>query len=176
MKEEGRRKKKKDIKINSHSSPFTFHPSPLALDSNKIYLVQTDTTVGFLSQNREKLSIIKKRDPDKPFLISVDSFKELKNFSRVPKKYKNMVRRSKKTTFIYPNKNAVRVVKDENHLKFLKKFGWMYSTSANEAGKRFDRDFAFKTADVIVEDKRGFFESHASRLVKIGKRKMTVLR
>jgi len=49
----------------------------------KIYLVQTDTTVGFLSQDAKKLALIKKRDPNKPFLISVDSFKRLKEFSKV---------------------------------------------------------------------------------------------
>ena len=142
----------------------------------KIYLVQTDTTVGFLSQNAKKLAFVKKRDYKKPFLISVDSFLTLKNFVRAPKKYKKWIRRAKKTTFIYPNKKALRVVCEKNHKEFIKKFGWMYSTSANEANKNFDEAFARKSADIIVEDERGFFEGKPSSLIKIGKKKAKKLR
>ncbi|WP_345741178.1 Sua5/YciO/YrdC/YwlC family protein [Nitrosophilus kaiyonis] len=141
-----------------------------------MYLAQTDTTVGFLSQNAKKLSNIKKRDPNKPFLISVDSFKTLKNFSRVPKKFKKEIRRAKKTTFIYPNAKAIRVIKDKHHLDFLKKFEWMYSTSANESGKKFDKNFAIKVCDIIVEDIRGFFEGKPSRLIKVGKKRKIKIR
>ncbi|WP_234697162.1 Sua5/YciO/YrdC/YwlC family protein [Nitrosophilus alvini] len=146
------------------------------LDPRKVYLVQTDTTVGFLSQNRKRLSEIKNRPVEKPFLISVDSFKPLKKFARVPKKFKKRVRRAKKTTFVYPNGKAVRVVRDDRHISFLKKFGWMYSTSANRSGKRFEREFAFEKADVIVEDQRGFFEGKASEILRLSQRKIKKLR
>lgn len=139
------------------------------LDAQKVYLIQTDTTVGFLSQNKKRLADIKKRDKKKQFLISVDSFKTLKNFVRVPKKYKKMVRRAKKTTFVYPKNSALRVVQDENHLKFLKKFGWIYSSSANLAGQGFDREFAFEVVDIVIEDERGFFEGEPSKIIKLGK-------
>ena len=53
-----------------------------------IFLVQSDTTVGFLSQDSDKLCKIKKRDNNKPFLVAVDSYKSLKNLTRVPKKFR----------------------------------------------------------------------------------------
>ena len=137
---------------------------------DKVYLVQTDTTVGFLSKNKEKLNKIKQRPINQPILIEVDSLDTLKKFVRVPKNFKKMVRRAKKTTFIYPNGNSFRVVKNEKHLEFLKKFEWMYSTSANKSGERFKEDWARSVVDVIVEDERGFFEGKASNIYKLKKR------
>ena len=72
--------------------------------------------------------------------------------------------------FIYPNAKAIRVIKDSSHDKFLKKFNYLYSTSANESGKGFDRDFAFSKADIIVEDRRGFSEENPSKLMKLSKK------
>ena len=146
------------------------------MDPTKIYLAQTDTTVGFLSQEASKLAKIKGRPSNKPFLICVDSFATLRRFARVPKTFRRFVRQSDKTTFIYPNVKAVRVVKDERHLRFLKKFGWMYSTSANESGKRFDPAFAKSKADVIVEDSRGLFEGAPSKLLRLGRRRLRRVR
>ncbi len=146
------------------------------MEPDKIYLAQTDTTVGFLSQDSAKLAAIKKRPPSKPFLVSVDSFARLQGFARVPKRFRRFVRYARKTTFIYPNAKAVRVVRDERHLSFLKKFGWMYSTSANESGKRFDPSFAKAKADVIVEDSRGLFEGAPSKLLRLGRRRLRRVR
>ena len=137
------------------------------MDANKIYLTQTDTTVGFLSQDYKKLNKIKKRKINKKILIEVDSLNTLKNFTRVPNKFKKRVRRAKKTTFIYPKGESFRIVKDKRHLEFLQKFKWMYSTSANLSGEKFDKKWAVKMADIIVEDKEGFFEGEASRIYKI---------
>ena len=139
-----------------------------------IYLTQTDTTVGLLSKNKEELNKIKKRELNKPILKEVDSFSTLKEFVRVPKNFRNIVRRAKKTTFIYQNKDSFRVVKDENHLRFLKKFKWMYSTSANLHKQKFDKNWAFSVADVIVGSE--FKEGKASTIIKIGKRKCKKLR
>jgi len=146
------------------------------MNPNKIYLVQTDTTVGFLSQNREKLNKIKNRPADQPVLREVDRLETLKSFVRVPGKYKKRVRRAEKTTFIYPNGESFRVVKDEKHLEFLKKFKWMYSTSANKTGEKFDEQWAKITADIIVEDKRGFFEGEASKIYKINNKRIKKIR
>jgi tRNA A37 threonylcarbamoyladenosine synthetase subunit TsaC/SUA5/YrdC len=146
------------------------------MNPNKIYLIQTDTTVGFLSQDKEKLNKIKNRPLNQPVLIEVDSLATLKKFTRVPNRFKNRVRKSKKTTFIYPNKKSFRVVKDEKHLEFLKKFKWMYSTSANLTGKNFNKKWAKSVADIIVEDKRGLFEGKASRIYKLGKNKIKKIR
>jgi len=146
------------------------------MQPDKVYLAQTDTTVGFLSQDKEKLNRLKKRPLNKPVLREVDSLDTLKNFVRVPNKFKKQVRRAKKTTFIYPNGESFRVVRDEKHLEFLKKFSWMYSTSANLHGKNFDEKWAKEMADIVVEDKREFFEGEASKIIKLGKKRCIKLR
>ncbi|SMC09224.1 Sua5/YciO/YrdC/YwlC family protein [Nitratiruptor tergarcus] len=146
------------------------------MEPTKVYLAQTDTTVGFLSQDSEKLAQIKKRPPSKPFLIAVSSLKNLQKFVRVPKKHKNLVRRAKKTTFIYPNGKALRVINSGEHYKFLQKFCWFYSTSANESGKRFEREWAIKRADIVVEDWRGLYESEPSKIFKLSKKRVVKVR
>ncbi len=144
------------------------------MNPNLVYLTQTDTTVGFLSRDYKKLNKIKKRDISKKVLMEVDSLKTLKKFTRVPKKYRKFVRNAKKTTFIYPNKKSFRVIKDERHLKFLKKFSYLYSTSANLTSKSFDKEWAFKKADVIVGNV--FYEGRASTIIKLGKNRCKKLR
>jgi tRNA A37 threonylcarbamoyladenosine synthetase subunit TsaC/SUA5/YrdC len=140
-----------------------------------VYLAQSDTTVGFLSQNSDKLYEIKSRHRGKPFIKVCDSLTTLKTLTRVPKAHRKMVRNSKKTTFVY-KKDAIRVVKDKEHLRFLSKLRWCYSTSANLSGSSFDRDFAIKSADVLVCDIRGFFETTASKIYKLNRTKLKRLR
>lgn len=130
-----------------------------------IYLAQTDTTAGFLSKNLQELNKIKNRDENQPCLITISKFMELNKLVRVPCKFKNLVRRAKKTTFLYPNKKAFRVVKNCPHSDFLDKHGWMYSTSANLHGKKFDLDFAKKVSDVVIDNE--FFENSPSKIYKI---------
>lgn len=146
------------------------------MNPEKVYLVQTDTTAGFLSQNQEKLSQIKQRDQNKQFIISVDSFDTLKRFTRVRKIHKKMIRRASKSTFIYTRDLAIRVVRNEKHLRFLKKIKWTYSTSSNESGKRFDENFAKAKADIILYTKDGFSENSPSVIIKCGKRSKMRLR
>ena len=137
------------------------------MNPNKIYLTQTDTTVGFLSQDFKKLNKIKNRPINQKVLMEVDSLKTLKKFVRVPNRYKKQIRRAKKTTFIYPNGNSFRVVKDEKHLEFLKKFKWMYSTSANVTGEKFDKEWAMKQADIVIENDKRLFEGEVSKIYRI---------
>ncbi len=134
-----------------------------------VYLAQTDTTAGFLSQDSEKLKRIKNRVDKKRFIISVDSLKTLKTFTRVPKIHKKMIRRAKKTTIVYQNNQAIRVIKDKEHLKFLKKIKWAYSTSSNRAGCEFEENFAKDKADIIIYSKYGFREKNSSKIIKCGK-------
>jgi tRNA A37 threonylcarbamoyladenosine synthetase subunit TsaC/SUA5/YrdC len=65
-----------------------------------VILTQTDTTVGFLSKDDKKLYTIKSRNTSKPF---IKVYRDFKTFSllqnRVPKKYKKLVRNSKKNNF-----------------------------------------------------------------------------
>jgi len=143
------------------------------LSENKIYLIQTNTTVGFLSQNLEKLNEIKKRPTHKKFLKVVNSYKFL---PRVPKKQRRRVRITpNKITYVIKNE-AYRVITDKNHKEFLDKFHWMYSTSANESGKNFDETFAKSKADVFVIDSRGYFESKPSTIIKLYKKGVKKLR
>lgn len=147
------------------------------MDKNLIYLVQTDTTVGFSSFDDEKLSNVKQRAINQKILKTVDSFFSLQEFTRVPKKYRKIVRNSKKTTFIYPNSNSFRVInKDEPFYNFIKKFKLLSSTSANHTKKSFDYDFAFLKCDVEVVDKNGFFETNSSKIYKIGKNSIEKIR
>ena len=146
------------------------------INQQLVYLVQTDTTVGFLSQNSKKLADSKQRSKKQAFIKCVDSLKTLKDFTRVPRKFKNLVRRSNKATIIYPNNQAIRVVKDENHLKFLKKLKWAYSSSANLTKQNFDENYAKQKADIIVEDERGLFEGKSSSMIKINSKKARRLR
>lgn len=147
------------------------------MDSSLVYLVQTDTTVGFSSLNDEKLSFIKQRPTSKKILHTVDSFKTLNEHTRVPKKFRKKVRNSKKTTFIYPNTKSFRVVdKNSDFYDFIHKFNILYSTSANKTGENFDKDFATIGANIVVEDKRGFFETKASTIVKLSKSSFKRLR
>jgi tRNA A37 threonylcarbamoyladenosine synthetase subunit TsaC/SUA5/YrdC len=142
----------------------------------KVFLVQTDTTVGFLSQDHQALAQLKERKIDKPFVTVTSSFKTLKTLSRVPAKHKNRIRRSKKTTFVYSNNRAIRVVKDLKHAKFIKPFSWFYSTSANEKGLSYNKDFAFMKSDIIVEDLQGLYEGESSSIYRLNRQKLQRLR
>ena len=147
------------------------------MDSSLVYLVQTDTTVGFSSSNDEKLSVVKQRPKSKKILHTVDSFKTLQEQTRVPKKFRKRVRNSKKTTFIYPNKKSFRVIPKENKFySFISKFNTLYSTSANLTSKNFEMDFALKNCDLIVYTKDGFSEKSSSSIYLLTKNKMNRIR
>ncbi len=128
-----------------------------------VILTQTDTTVGFLSQDEAKLQTIKSRTDTKPFIKVYKNFKSLP--SRIPSKYKKLVRRARKTTFIVKN-NSFRV-SSPRHNSPLLNAPWYYSTSANAAGKSFERVFCEAKADIIIEDKNRFHEHRASSLIKL---------
>ncbi len=143
---------------------------------NSIILAQTDTTVGFLSQDASRLSKIKARPPHKPFIQSFSSLQTYKEMGgRVPQQFKNRLRRAKSTTFVINNR-AIRIVSEGAHHKLLNKFGWFYSTSANAANQHFERDFAERQAEIIVEDGRTLYEGKASHIFKLNHYKLKQLR
>jgi tRNA A37 threonylcarbamoyladenosine synthetase subunit TsaC/SUA5/YrdC len=138
--------------------------------------MQTDTTVGFLSQNADDLYKIKSRKTTKPFIKVYSNFKTLLACgNRIPNKFKSNIRRSKKTTFIVKNR-AFRVAKFSLHSNILKNISWHYSTSANETKKYFHRDFCEDKADIIIEDKNGLHERKSSSLYKINNIKRKKIR
>lgn len=156
------------VKINSDSRLFTI--------KSAVLLTQTDTTVGFLSQDEKKLQAIKQRPTSKPFIKVYKDFMTLKNDGiRIPRKYKKELRRAKKTTYIV-KKQSFRVAKLNLHSNILTNSSWHYSTSANESGKNFDRDFCQLKADIIIEDNRGLDEGLASKLYKINSKRKVRLR
>lgn len=144
--------------------------------SVSVILAQTDTTVGFLSQDADALYEIKSRVTSKPFIKVFDSFKSLGSaHQRVPKAHKKFVRNSKKTTFIV-KKNSFRIAQSKLDSALMRDLCWSFSTSANESGKSFNRDFCEKKADIIIEDSHGLAEKSSSTIVKLGSVKKRRLR
>lgn len=115
-----------------------------------LYLTQTDTTIGFVSQDSSKIDHAKKRLPNKHYISVVNSLETLKTFTRVPQKYKNHLRRAKQTTFIMPNGHSFRVVKNSEHNLLLDRVKWLYSSSANLSGAIYNKDYAKKMTQVVV--------------------------
>jgi tRNA A37 threonylcarbamoyladenosine synthetase subunit TsaC/SUA5/YrdC len=138
-----------------------------------VILTQTDTTVGFLSQDASQLQNIKSRSSLKPFIKVYKNFNALQ--LRIPKTQRKLLRRAKKTTFIVKD-TAFRVAEDKLNSQILRKSLWNYSTSANESGKKYDRDFCIEKADIIIENKSTLFEGKASKLLKINAKKIRRLR
>jgi tRNA A37 threonylcarbamoyladenosine synthetase subunit TsaC/SUA5/YrdC len=131
-----------------------------------IILAQTDTTVGFLSQESASLMRLKGRDEAKSFLKVFASLALLKNDLRIPLKYRATVRHAKKTTFIIKNQ-AIRYVQESNHANLIHHYGWLFSTSANESGKVYDSHFCHEHSDIIIEDSRGFTPSEPSTIIRL---------
>ncbi len=146
------------------------------MDSKALYLIQTDTTVGFLTQDSALLSKTKKRSNSKSFVSVYSDFKTFKeNKNRIPNHHKKYVRTSKQTTFISKNR-ASRIINDTKHHDFLKKFGWFFSSSANQSSKDFEKNFALNIAEIIVEDARGLYESRPSSIIKLSQTRKVKLR
>jgi len=147
--------------------------SRLSSINTKVILTQTDTTVGFVSQNHSKLARIKSRPHTKAFIKIYDSLYSLQ--TRIPQNKKNLLRRSKKTTFVVKNR-AFRIDKNYKNSQILRDLKWHYSTSANEMGKKFNREYCVDKTDIIIEDKNGLNELSASKLLKINSYKIRSLR
>lgn len=140
-----------------------------------IYLAQTDTTAGFLSKSQEKLNLLKNRAYNKPCVILSASFKELQTLARPPKKFKNFIRKAKKTSFVYKNQKAIRILQTPKELVcFLAKNGYFYSSSANKHQQNFNQAWAKSVSDLILGEE--FFEASASRIFKLNNKKLSRLR
>jgi len=133
---------------------------------NKVFLTSTDTTVGFVSQNITKLNTIKQRPSHKKYIKAINSLATLKEFTRVPSKHKNRVRRMSKTTFIMSDGNSYRVIRDKHHLLLLNRLKWAYTTSANLSNHSYDEEFAKNSADIIIEPLR--YTKQTSSILKLG--------
>jgi len=132
-----------------------------------LFLAQTDTTIGFVSQNAQKLTERKLRPPHKHYIRAVNSLETLRTFIRVPTLHKKRLRRGRKTTYIMPNGDSYRVIRDPFHLLLLNRLKWGYTTSANLSGMPYDEAFAYRAADIIITPFRE--RQEASAIYKLGK-------
>ena len=142
--------------------------------TQKVFLTQTDTTIGFVSQNAKRLSQIKGRPAGKHYIKALPSLASLKKQTRIPAPHKNRIRRAEKTTFVMPNANSYRVVRDPHHTPLLARLGWVYTTSANQSGSIYNEAFAKEAADVIVMPLKQ--TDTPSTILKIGKTRIQRIR
>jgi len=139
-----------------------------------VFLTQTDTTVGFVSQDAQRLTEIKHRPPHKHYIKAVDSLRTLNTLTRIPNQHKNRVRRARKSTFILPRGTSYRVIHNPKHLALISKLSWAYTTSANPSGKPYDEQWARSMADVVIEPLTD--KGTPSRIYRINKKKIQKIR
>jgi len=142
---------------------------------NNLFLTQTDTTIGFVSQDTSKIDQAKRRLPNKHYIRVVDSLKTLQQFTRVPQQHKNRVRRARRTTFIMPNGLSFRVVKETEHNLLLNRVKWLYSSSANLSGAEYDEGYAKANAEVIVSSPHAKV-GQASTIYRLSHNSLKVIR
>ena len=135
--------------------------------SKKIFLTPTDTTIGFISKSSSCLDIVKQRPSDKEYITALSSLKKLKLLTRVPQKYKNRVRRANKSTFIFPNGNSYRLIKNIQHKNLIDKLDSSYTSSANISGGEYNKIFAEDNADIIISFAELNKKSEASNIFRI---------
>jgi len=139
---------------------------------SRVFLTNTDTTIGFISKSSKALDIAKNRTPNKKYITALSSLKKLKK--RTPKKFNKLIRRAKKTTFILNKNFSFRVIKDKRHLLLINRLDGTYTTSANKSGYKFNYEYATSMANIIVyplkESKR------VSTIYKISKTQIKRLR
>jgi len=141
---------------------------------SKVYLTQTDTTIGFISQDADRLTDIKQRPPHKHYIRVVDSLATLKAQARIPTRHKNRLRRARKSTFILPNGASYRVIHDPSHLALISKLTWAYSTSANLSDKPYDEQWARSVTDAVIEPLAD--RGRPSKIYKINNRSIQRIR
>ncbi len=139
---------------------------------SSIFLTNTDTTIGFISKDKKSLDKAKNRIDGKEYITALSSLKHLKK--RVPKKFKKIVRRAKKTTFILNKNYSFRIIQDDNHNLLINRLNFAFTTSANKSGKEFDIEYAIDKSDIIIYPISN--PKTPSKLYKINKKKIKRLR
>ena len=139
---------------------------------SKLFLTNTDTTIGFISKDAKALDIAKDRASNKGYIKALSSLKLVKK--RVPKKYRKVVRRAKKTTFVLSKDYSFRVIRESSHLLLIKRLKEAYTTSANRSGEEFNLEYAKSKADVIIYPLNRL--DNPSKIYKLTKSKIERLR
>jgi len=138
----------------------------------KLFLTNTDTTIGFISKSKEALDIAKNRAPNKKYIQALPSLKSLNK--RVPNKFKRVVRRANKTTFILNKNYSFRIIKDSKHNLLLNRLKSAYTSSANKSNEPYNYNYAKDKADIIIYPL--IKKTKASTILKLGKIKLKRLR
>jgi tRNA A37 threonylcarbamoyladenosine synthetase subunit TsaC/SUA5/YrdC len=141
---------------------------------NPVILSETDTAIGFLSQNPSSLDRVKQRAEGMRYITALPSLRALNGRCRVPLVHRKRVRRERGTTFIFPCGDSYRVISDDRHLLLIKRFGWMFTTSANLTGEPYDRDYAISVADIVIHPVER--NSSPSTIYRLGRRRVRRLR
>ena len=139
---------------------------------NKVFLTNTDTTIGFISKSSKALDIAKNRASDKKYIEALPYFKALNK--RTPKKHRKLIRKSSKSTFIISPNYSFRVVKEFRHNLLLKRLKSAYTSSANASNQAYSFEYAQKNADIIIYPLKK--QSNPSKIYKLGKTKLKRLR
>ncbi len=140
-----------------------------------LYLTNTDTTIGFVSKDSSKIDIAKNRADNKKYIRVVKDLKTLKSFTRVPNRYKNLVRRSVRKTFIMLNGDSFRVVKGSKHNLLLDRLNYAFSSSANLSGELYNREYALNQAEVIIGEPNSK-SLNPSKIYKLGVERIKSIR
>lgn len=140
-----------------------------SLKNGGIGVIPTDTIYGIvgLSLNQEtveKIYKLRKRSPDKPFIILISSIDDLKKFEiKLTEKQKEFLQKNwpnplsvvlscplQKFEYLHRDKNslAFRMPKDKKLLEMLAETGPIVAPSANPEGK--------KPSETIIEAKKYF--------------------
>ncbi len=142
-----------------------------------LYLACTDTTVGFLSHDSARIDRAKHRQSGKHYIRALADLHTFKRFARVPSRWKNFMRRAKRSSVILPSGNSFRIVHDADHRRFLRRLeGWCYSSSANRSGDAYDAAYAYDQADVILYPLSHCEGRNPSALFRLGKNRLRRLR
>lgn len=139
------------------------------IERGGVAVIPTDTIYGIIASAWNKDAVervykIKERNKNKPFIILISSFDDLKEFS-IEEKYINKVKKEKiwpgpvsailpcndkNLKYLHRDKNtlAFRLPSNENLKKFISKTGPLVAPSANKEGE--------KPAQTISQAKRCF--------------------
>ena len=138
----------------------------------RVFLTNTDTTIGFISKSSKALDTAKNRASNKKYIEALPCFKSLTK--RVPKKYRKFIRNSSKSTFIISKNYSFRVIKDSRHNLLLKRLKKAYSSSANASNQEYDYDYAYRNANIIVYPLKN--QTQPSKIYKLGKAQLIKIR
>ncbi len=109
----------------------------------KVFVLPTDTIYGFSSLKDDEAAVkkilkLKQVYIDKPFIILTDSVARIESFG-IPVTDRQKYLFSKiwpgPVTIIFNEKDSFRIPDNNDLLKFISKFGSIYSTSANITGE-----------------------------------------